>query len=209
MEWNTNTAEWFESLYFNSLLLTAALFYILLHNNLQGKLPNTIIQWLYSAQARGEITFTLTYLLQLRLCFGGLPYQLRIHFVPGSVPFEESEKHPCVQEMLFSHRNKHRILSWTSRLQECSALVESLICNHFSTFLIPCSLQLVHFIYFSGLLTYFLLYIEIEYKVTWSQQTWPLSKSSASYKCIEKVLGGFTSSFDHEACLHFMTFSFW
>ena len=41
----------------------------LLHNNLQGKLPSTMIQRLYSAQVRGEITFTLTYLLQLRLCF--------------------------------------------------------------------------------------------------------------------------------------------
>ena len=77
-----------------------------LHNNLQGKLPSTTIQRLYSAQAQGEITFTLTYLLQLRLCFGELPYQLRIHFVPGSVPFEESEKHPCVQAMFFSHGNK-------------------------------------------------------------------------------------------------------
>ena len=38
--------------------------------------------------------------------FWELPYQLRIHFVPGSVPFEESEKHPCVQEMFFSHGNK-------------------------------------------------------------------------------------------------------
>ena len=88
-----------------------------LHNNLQGKLPSTMIQRLYSAQAQaqaqaqGEITFTLAYLLQLRLCFGELPYQLRICFVPGSVPFEESEKHPCVQEMFFSHRNKQRILS--------------------------------------------------------------------------------------------------
>ena len=110
-----------------------------LHNNLQGKLPSTMIQRLYSAQ--GEITFTLTYLLQLRLCFGELPYQLRIRFVPGSVPFEESEKHPCVQEMFFSHGNKQRILGWTSRSQECSALVESLVCKHFSSFLIPCSLQ--------------------------------------------------------------------
>ena len=82
-----------------------------LHNNLQGKLPSTMIQRLYSAQAQGEITFTLTYLLQLRLCFGELPYQLRIRFVSGSVPFEESEKHPCVQEMFFSHGNKQRILS--------------------------------------------------------------------------------------------------
>ena len=77
-----------------------------LHNNLQGKLPSTTIQRLYSAQAQGEITFTLAYLLQLRLCFGELPYQLRIRFVPGSVPFEESEKHPCVQAMFFSHGNK-------------------------------------------------------------------------------------------------------
>ena len=77
-----------------------------LHNNLQDKLPSTMIQRLYSAQAQGEITFSLTYLLQLRLCFGELPYQLRIRFVPGSVPFEESEKHPCVQEMFFSHGNK-------------------------------------------------------------------------------------------------------
>ena len=100
-----------------------------------------MIQRLYSAQARGEITFTLTYLLQLRLCFRELPYQLRIRFVPGSVPFEESEKRPCVQEMFFSHGNKQRILSWTSHLQECSALVESLVCKHFSTFLIPCSLH--------------------------------------------------------------------
>ena len=82
-----------------------------LHNSLQGKLPNTIIQRLCSAQAQGEITFTLTYLGQLRLCFGELPYQLGIRFVPGSVPFEESEKHPCVQEMFFSHGNKQRILS--------------------------------------------------------------------------------------------------
>ena len=76
-----------------------------LHNNLQGKLPSTMIQTLYSAQVQGEITFTLTDLLQLRLCFGELPYQLRIRFVPGSV-FEESEKHPCVQAMFFSHGNK-------------------------------------------------------------------------------------------------------
>ena len=70
-----------------------------------------MIQRLYSEQAQGEITFTLTYLLLLRLCFEELPYQFRIRFVPGSVPFEESEKHPCVQEMLFSHGNKQRILS--------------------------------------------------------------------------------------------------
>ena len=76
-----------------------------------------MIQRLYSAQAQaqvqaqGEITFTLTYLLQLRLCFGELPYQLRICFVPGAVPFEESEKHSCVQEMFFSQGNKKRVLA--------------------------------------------------------------------------------------------------
>ena len=94
----------------NLYILTLAFYscFILypLYNNLQGKLPSTMIQRLYSAQAQGEITFTLAYLLQLRLCFGELPYQLRIHFVPGSVPFEESEKHPCVQAMFFSHGNK-------------------------------------------------------------------------------------------------------
>ena len=102
---------------FNLCILTLASYscFILypLHNNLQGKLPSTMIQRLYSAQAQaqGEITFTLTYLLLLKLCLGELPYQLRIRFVPGSVPFEESEKHPCVQEMFFSHGNKQRILS--------------------------------------------------------------------------------------------------
>ena len=94
----------------NLYILTLAFYscFILypLYNNLQGKLPSTMIQRLYSAQAQGEITFTLAYLLQLRLCFGELPYQLRIRFVPGSVPFEESEKHPCVQAMFFSHGNK-------------------------------------------------------------------------------------------------------
>ena len=35
----------------------------------------------------------------------------------------------------------NRILSWTSHLQECSALVESLVCKHFSTFLKPSSLH--------------------------------------------------------------------
>ena len=43
--------------------------------------------------------------------------------------------------MFFSHRNKQRILSWTSHLQECSALVKSLICKHFSPFLKPSSLH--------------------------------------------------------------------
>ena len=50
---------------------------------------------------QGEITFTFTYLLHLRLCFGELPYQLRIRFVPGSVPFEESEKHLVCKKCFF------------------------------------------------------------------------------------------------------------
>ena len=99
------------NLYILTLASYSCFILYLLHNPLQGKLPSTMIQRLYSAQAQGEITFTLAYLLQLRLCFGELPYQLRIRFVPRSVPFEESEKHPCVQEMFFSHGNKQRILS--------------------------------------------------------------------------------------------------
>ena len=104
-EWNTNTEEWFESLFLTLASYSCFILYPL-HSNLQGKLPSTMIQRLYSAQAQGEVTFTLTYLLQLRLCFGELTYHLRICFVPRSVPFEESEKHPCVQEMFFSHGNK-------------------------------------------------------------------------------------------------------
>ena len=73
--------------------------------------------------------------------FWELPYQPRIHFVPGSVPFEESDEHPCMQEMFFSYGVKQRILGRTSCLQECPALVESLVCKHFPTFLILCSLQ--------------------------------------------------------------------
>ena len=94
------------NLYILTLSTYSCFILYLLHNPLQGKLPSTMIQRLYSAQAQGEITFTLAYLLQLRLCFGELPYQHRIRFVPRSVPFEESEKHPCVQAMFFSHGNK-------------------------------------------------------------------------------------------------------
>ena len=106
--WRNETPTLQSGLNLYILTLASYSYFILypLHNNLQGKLPSTTIQRLYSAQAQGEITFSLAYLLQLRLCFGELPYQLRIHFVPGSVPFEESEKHPCVQAMFFSHGNK-------------------------------------------------------------------------------------------------------
>ena len=69
-------------------------------------------------QAQGEISFTSTYLLQLRLCFGELPYQLRIRFVPRSVPFEESEKHPLVQEMFFFPR------------EQIGFLAEHLVCKN-------------------------------------------------------------------------------
>ena len=109
MCWRQNETPTLQS-GFNFYILTFASYscFILypLHNNLQGKLPSTMIHRIYSAQVQGDITFTLTYLLQVRLYFGELPYQLRIRFVPGSVPFEESEKHPCVQEMFFSHGNK-------------------------------------------------------------------------------------------------------
>ena len=46
----------------------------------------------------------------------------------------------CARNVLFP-REQTRILGRTSRLQECSALVESLVCKHFPTFLIPCSLH--------------------------------------------------------------------
>ena len=45
-----------------------------------------------------------------------------------------------------------------------------------------------------------------EYRVTRGQQTWPLSKSGASYKIIQRSQG-FTSSSGHEACWHFMALS--
>ena len=78
----------------------------------------------------GQDNLYLNLFTAAKTLFWELPYQLRIRFVPGSVPFEESKKHPCVQEMFFSHENKQRIPGWTSRLQECSALVESLVCKH-------------------------------------------------------------------------------
>ena len=127
-EWNPNTAEWFESLYLTLASYSCFILYPL-HNNLQGKLPSTVIQRLYSAQAQGEITFTLAYLLQLRLCFGELPYQLRIRFVPRSVPIEESEKHPCVQcNVLFPR-------------EQTGFLAEHLVSKHFSIFLKSSSLH--------------------------------------------------------------------
>ena len=104
-EWNTNTAEWFKSFYFNTCFLQL-LYFISLAQQPTGQAAKHYDLRLYSAQAQGEINFTLTYLLQLRLCFGELPYQLRIRLVPGSVPFEESAKHPHVQEMFFSRGNK-------------------------------------------------------------------------------------------------------
>ena len=53
---------------------------------------------------------------------------------------------------------------------------------------------------FSGLLIYLLLHIETNenFKVTPPCVT--LSKSGASYKCIQKGLRGFISSSGHEAC---------
>ena len=44
--------------------------------------------------------------------------------------------------------------------------------------------KLIWFLYFSGLLIYFLLYIGMNTESRGGQQTWPLSKSGASYKCI-------------------------
>ena len=113
----------------------------LLHNNLQGKLPNTIIQRLYSAQAWGEITFTLNYLLQLRLCFENFLINLESVLSLGLFLLRNQRNILVCKKCSFP-TGTNRILSGTSRLQECSALVESLVCKHFSTFLIPCSLHL-------------------------------------------------------------------
>ena len=112
----------------------------LLHNNLQGKLPSTMIQRLYSAQVRGEITFTLTYLLQLRLCFENFLINLESILSPGLFLLRNQRNILVCKKCSFP-MGTNRILSWTSRLQECSALVESLVCKHFSTFLIPSSLH--------------------------------------------------------------------
>ena len=69
--------------------------------------------------------------------------------------------------------------------------------------------KLIRFLYFLGLLIYLLLYIGMNTESRGGQQSWPLSKSGASHKCIKKGLRGFTSSSGHEACWHFMTLSFW
>ena len=42
-----------------------------LHNNLQGKLPSTMIQRLYSVQAQSEITFTLDLFTAAKTLFWG------------------------------------------------------------------------------------------------------------------------------------------
>ena len=66
--------------------------------------------------------------------------------------------------------------------------------------------KLISFLYFSGLLIYFLLYIGMNTESCGGQQTWPLSQSDASYKIIQRSWG-FTSSSGHEACWHFMALS--
>ena len=104
-EWNTNTAEWFKSLYFNTCFLQL-LNFISLAQQPTGQAAKHYDSETIQCAGAGRDNFTLAYLLQLRLCLGEFPYQLRIRFVPRSVPFEESEKHPCVQAMFFSHGNK-------------------------------------------------------------------------------------------------------
>ena len=47
----------------------------------------------------------------------------------------------CLQALLNLPYTLFPTRGRTSHLQECSALVESLVCKHFSTFLIPCSLH--------------------------------------------------------------------
>ena len=80
-EWNTNTAEWLESfcrflqlLYFISFCTTIS--------EASCQTP-WLSDWLYSAQVRGDITFSLTYLLQLRLCFENFLINLESILSPG------------------------------------------------------------------------------------------------------------------------------
>ena len=49
--------------------------------------------------------------------------------------------------------------------------------------------KLIRFLYFSGLLIYFMLCIGMNTESRGGQQTWPLSKSGASYKCIQRSYG--------------------
>ena len=50
--------------------------------------------------------------------------------------------------------------------------------------------KLIRFLYFLGLLIYLLLHIGMNRELRRGQQSWPLSRSGASYKCItKKVLG--------------------
>ena len=53
---------------------------------------------------------------------------------------------------------------------------------------------LIPFLYFLGLLIYLLLHIGMNTESCGGQQTWPLSKSGASHKCIKKGLRDITSS---------------
>ena len=69
--------------------------------------------------------------------------------------------------------------------------------------------ELVHFLYFSDSLIYFLLHIEIEYRVTRCQQTWQADpcQNQVLHTNVYKGLRSITSSSGHEAFWHFMALS--
>ena len=105
-EWNTNTAEWFESFYFLTPCFLQLLYFISFAQQSTGQVAKYYDSATIQCAGTGWDNLYLKLFTAAKTLFWELPYQLRIRFVPGSVPFEESEKHPCVQEMFFSHGNK-------------------------------------------------------------------------------------------------------
>ena len=84
--WRRNETPTLQSglnLYIFNTCFLQLLYFISLAQQPTGQAAKHYDLRLYSAQAQGEINFTLTYLLQLRLCFGELPYQLRIRLSQG------------------------------------------------------------------------------------------------------------------------------
>ena len=168
MEWNTNTAEWFESvccflqlLYFISFAQQPAGQVAKHHNSATiqcaGAGRDNLYLNLFTAAKTvlGNFLINLESILSLGLFL--LRNQRNILVCKKCFfPWEQTEDsgQNISFARMFSHGWESRLqallnllytlfptLGRTSRLQECSALVESLICKHFSTFLIPCFLQ--------------------------------------------------------------------
>ena len=66
--------------------------------------------------------------------------------------------------------------------------------------------KLIRFLYFSGSLIYFLLYIGMNTESRRVSRPDPC-QNQVLHINVYKGLMGFTSSYDHEACLHFMALS--